>query len=145
MKIRVMRTAFRGSPVRYRNNPWGANLPPVPRTIPALVERFGPRCAGTAIVTLIALLFLAVWWAPGTPETSLAAAGKVYSGWGWPPGKTFQWYLSEGQWKADARTALAVVQFVLSRDPDPSTPPVVPQAAPFLSATTNSGTNMPNV
>ena len=119
--------------------------PPRRRRTLALAERFGARCAGVAIVALIAVLFLAVWRAPDTAANSSPATGSGYSGWGWPRGKSFHWYISDGQWKADVRTAVAVVQFVLARDPDLSTPPVVPQPAPFLTSITNIGTNMPNV
>jgi hypothetical protein len=52
-------------------------------------------------------------------------------------------YLREGQWKADVRTALEELQYILSPDLDNPSPPVLPQPAPVLSAATNSGTNMP--
>ena len=94
---------------------------------------------------LIAVLFLAALFAPDSPGNSSPHAGHWFSGWGCPPGKTFHWYVSDGQLKADARTALAIVQYVVSPELDPWTPPVVPQPGPFLSATTNSGTNMPKV
>ena len=94
---------------------------------------------------LIAVVFLEVWWAPNPPRNSSPGPGNGFTGWGSPPGRNFQWYVSHGQLKADARTALAMLEYVLSPERDLWAAPVVAPPAPFLSATTNSGTNVPRV
>ena len=63
---------------------------------------------------LIVALFLAVWIAPASPRHPSPRPGKIYSGWGCPPGKSLRWYVRDGQWKADARTAVAILEYVLS-------------------------------
>jgi hypothetical protein len=97
------------------------------------------------MVIVLAVLFLAACWTPDSQETSAPGPGNGFSGWGCPRGKTLHWYVSDGRWKADARTALAMMQYLLAPNLDLWTPPAVPQPAPFLSAATNSGTNMPKV
>jgi hypothetical protein len=145
MKIRTIETTVRGFPLPTKYIPLSAVHSPAPRSWLALVERFGPSLSGVAVVLLIAVLFLAAWTAPDSPGTSSPGTANGFSGWGCPPGKTLYWYVNEGQFKADARTALAIAQYVLSPEFGPRITPVVPQIAPFLSATTNSGTNMPRV
>ena len=146
MKIRVIETTVKGSPVRPQSTGPGANRSPAPRTIIALVGQLGPRSAGFVLAILVALLVLTTCWAPGSPEIATpGTAGNTYSGWGCPPGKTFRWYLSQGQWKADALTAVAVLRYVLSPEPDLWTTPAATQPAPFLSAMTNSVTGIPSV
>lgn len=117
--------------------------PPL-RTILTLADLV-PRCAGLAIVTLIVVLFVAAWWGPNSPGISLARAGGGLIGWGCLPGITRDWYVSHQQWRADARTILSALQFVLSPDLDRWSLPVVPQPTPFLSAVTNSRMNLTNV
>jgi hypothetical protein len=145
MKIRMIETTVRGSPASSYNGLSGPNHSSAPRTSLALVEKFGPCCAGVAAVLLIAVLFLGALFSPDSRGSSSPDPGNGFSGWGCPPGKTFHWYVSDGQLMADVRTALAIVRYVLSPELEPRIPPVVPQHAPFLSATTNSGTNIPKV
>jgi hypothetical protein len=52
-------------------------------------------------------------------------------------------YLRGGQWKADLRTTLEELRYILSPDLDNWSQPILPPPAPVLSAATNSGTNMP--
>ena len=63
---------------------------------------------------LIAVLFLQAWFTPAPPDNSSHRPRNGFNGWGCPPGRTYHWYVSNGQWKADARTAVAILQYVLS-------------------------------
>lgn len=114
MKIRMIETTVRRSPARPKNGTPGTDPPPAPRSSLALVQRFGPRWASIAVVLLIAVLFLEAWFAPDSPDNSSYRPGNGFSGWGCPPGRTYHWYVSHGQWKADARTAVAILHYVLS-------------------------------
>lgn len=120
MKTRLIETAVGGSPARPKNDPPGANRSSIPRTIADLIERFGSRLAGSAILTLITVVFLAAWFAPEPPVNLSPRPENRFVGWLCPPGRTFHWYVSGGQWKADARTALAMLQYYLSPDLHPS-------------------------
>jgi len=119
MKTRIFETPDGGSFVRPKKDPPCVNRS-TPQTIPALIERFAPRLAAIAVLTLIAVVCLAGWRAPSTPVHSLPRPGNRFAGWLCPPGRTFRWYVSDGQWKADARTALAILQYYLSPDPHPT-------------------------
>jgi hypothetical protein len=114
MKTRTSETAVRGSSARPRNGPLGADRPPAPRSSVALVEKIGPHWAGVAVALLIAVLFLQAWFTPAPPDNSSHRPRNGFNGWGCPPGRTYHWYVSNGQWKADARTAVAILQYVLS-------------------------------
>jgi len=145
MKIRMIETTVSPSWAPPKSGQPGVNRSPALRPSLALVKRFGPPFSGVAVLTLITVLFLAAWTAPHSPRKPSPGRANGFSGWGCPPGKTLYWYVNDGQLKADARTALAIARYVLSPDFDPWITPVVPQPAPFLTATTNSATNMPRV
>jgi len=145
MKIRMIETMLSSTPAHPNSGPQAPICSPAPRSSLALLEILGPRCAAIAVVMMTVVLFLTAWFAPDSPGTSSSSAWNRYSGWGCPPGKTLCWYVRDGQWKADARTAAAMLRYVLTPEFDPRIPPIVPQSTPFLSATTNSGTNVPKV
>jgi len=127
--------------VRSNRGPQGANRSRRTRTIQILANPRTPW-VGLAILTLITGLLVETRWAPRSAGVTSAgsASGLLAQG---PPRMTWGRYLREGQWKADVRTALEELQYILSPDLDNPSPPVLPQPAPVLSAATNSGTNMP--
>ena len=143
MKNPKVETPARDLAVRPNHSPPGANGSRRARIIQSLVSP--ATCwAGLAILTLAAVLFVATCCAPDLSRIASASPGSGLVGWGCLPGITRDWYVSHGQWRADARTVLAALRFVLSPDLDNWSPSVVPPPARFLSATTNSGRNMPN-
>ncbi len=118
MKTRMNETQVKSISVRPQNGLRGVSRLRARRTILSPVERFGPHLAGLGVVMLIAVVFLEVWWAPNPPRNSSPGPGNGFTGWGSPPGRNFQWYVSHGQLKADARTALAMLEDVLSPERD---------------------------
>ena len=144
MKNPKIETPAKDLAVRPSHSPPGANDSCRPRTIQALVNP-ATYWAGLAMLTLVAVLFVATWCVPDLSRIASASPGSGLIGWGCLPGITRDWYVSHGQWRADARTVLATLRFVLSPELDNWNPPVAPPPGAFLSATTNSGTKMPNV
>lgn len=144
MSIRKIETPARGCSVPSNYGPVAANGSRPARRILDFAN-LATHWARLATLTLVAALFVATWWAPDPPRIASAGPGSGLIGWGYPPGMSRDWYISHHQWRADTRTALAALRFILSPDLDNWIPPFVPLATPFFSATTNSGTNMPNV
>ena len=63
---------------------------------------------------LITVLFLQAMFTPDPPGYSAHRPATHFCGWGCPPSRNYHWYVRNGQWLADARTAVAIVQYVLS-------------------------------
>jgi hypothetical protein len=115
-----------------------------PRIVQALASP-AAWWASLGMLMVYAVLYLAICFLPLAGLHNSASPVNQAAGWGNKAGMTCNWYLNRRQLRADLHTTFEVVRYVLSPDLDYSGSPVRPSTMPYLSATTNWGTNMPRV
>ena len=144
MKIVISRLGFHSAGERAQA---GRSAPknPLWRRIVLAAASPAARWAGIGTLTLMAVLIVATFLMPVVGPGGASIPGLGLVGWGYPSGMTCDWYLRHRQWQADVRTTVAVVRYVLSPDFDSMGSRDLPPNVPFLSATTNRGTNLPPV
>jgi hypothetical protein len=140
----MKRTVIESAPVPSHNGRQCARYPLWPRIVRALASP-AAWWSCFAMLMLFGVLHLAICLLPLASLHNSASPTTKLIGWGYQPGMTCNWYLRHGQWRADLRTSMEIVRYVFSTDLDYSASPLQPNTMPYLSATTNWGTNMPRV
>ena len=140
----MKRTAIESAPVPSKFSRQDTRCPLWPRFARALAGRAALwTCFGMLLLNTV--LYLAICFLPLAALHNSASPASRLVGWGSAPGMTCNWYLTHRQWRADLRTTFEVARYVFSPELDYSASPVQPNSMPYLSSTTNWGTNMPRV